>query len=210
MNVRASGWIAAPGPVAPGLRVGLLGGSFNPAHKGHLYASELALKSLGLDYLWWLVSPQNPLKSESGMAPLETRIADARRLSRHCPRIRITGIEQDMGTRYTIDTIARLRARFPELRFVWIMGSDNLVTFHRWRRWSELVRSVPIAIVRRPGTALAPLASRLAQRFGLRDARTLADEMPPAICVLDARRRPESASAIRAQLAGRTACTMLR
>ncbi|MGH6890562.1 MAG: nicotinate-nucleotide adenylyltransferase [Rhizomicrobium sp.] len=210
MNGRATDWIRPPGPVAPGLRVGLFGGSFNPAHEGHLHASKLALKSLGLDYVWWLVSPQNPLKPESGMAPIEERIAGARRLSRHCPRIRITGIENELGTRYTIDTVARLKRRFPQLRFVWIMGSDNLVTFHRWRKWPDLVRSLPIAIVRRPGTALAPLVSRLARRFGFRAAGKIAGATPPALAILDARRSPESASAIRARLVGRAGCTMLR
>jgi nicotinate-nucleotide adenylyltransferase len=204
VNAKPSEWIRPPGPVAPGLRVGLLGGSFNPAHNGHLHASELALKLLGLDYVWWLVSPQNPLKPECGMAPLEARIATARRLVRHCPRIRVTGIEKELGTRYTIDTIARLKQRFSQMRFVWIMGSDNLVTFHRWRRWPDLARSLPIAVVRRPGTALAPLASQLTQRFRVRGAGKLADTAPPVLSVLDARRNPESASAIRSRVVGRT------
>lgn len=210
MNAKTSGWIGAPGPVAPGLRVGLLGGSFNPAHAGHLHASELALKALGLDYVWWLVSPQNPLKSQRGMAALDERIASARQLTRRFSRIRVTGIERDLGTRYTIDTIAQFQRRFPGLRFVWIMGSDNLATLDRWRRWPDLVRSIPIAIVRRPGTALAPLASRLVQRFGIRDAAKLSDATPPALAILDGRRRPESASAIRARLVGRADGTMLR
>lgn len=201
-------WTVPPGPVAPGMRVGLLGGSFNPAHGGHLHASEVALKSLRLDYVWWLVSPQNPLKPVSDMAPLALRIAGARQVAKACPRIRVTGIESDLGTSYTIDTIARLKQRFSDLHFVWIMGSDNLAIFHRWRKWPELAQAVPIAVIRRPGTALAPLASKLVQRFRFGGTGHFAEAPPPAIAILDARRSPESASAIRAKL-GRGDCAVL-
>ncbi|HEY3777150.1 MAG TPA: nicotinate-nucleotide adenylyltransferase [Rhizomicrobium sp.] len=210
MNGGRAEWIRPPGPIAPGLRIGLLGGSFNPAHAGHLHASEIALKRLGLDYVWWLVSPQNPLKPARGMAPLDARLAGARRLVQHSPRIRVTGIEGELGTRYTIDTIARLKGRFPQARFVWIMGSDNLATFHHWRRWPDIVRNLPIAVVRRPGSALAPLASIAAQRFRFRSAGNIADATPPAIVVFDARRRPESATAIRARGVGPTDCAVLQ
>lgn len=203
-------WIRPPGPVANGLRIGLLGGSFNPAHEGHVHASSLALKALGLDYVWWLVSPQNPLKQEHGMAPLAGRIEAARRLVRHLPRIRASAIEAELGTRYTLDTVQSLQRRFPGIRFVWIMGSDNLATFHRWRKWRLLANLIPIAVVLRPGTELAPLAAKAAQ--ALRHAHSagdLADTKPPAIAILDARRNPASASAIRARAVGPQDCAML-
>ena len=194
-------WLKAPGPIASGLRIGLLGGSFNPAHEGHLHVSDVALKRLALDYVWWLVSPQNPLKTADGMAPLKERLSRARCLTRHSPRIRITDIETQLGTRYTIDTVARLIQRFPALHFVWLMGSDNLVTFHRWRNWQELARRIPIVVVIRPGTALAPLISKAAQylsAFKTSDERALAVTPPPAFAILDARRSAASATAIRA------------
>lgn len=196
-------WIRPPGPVAAGLRIGLLGGSFNPAHEGHLYVSDIALKRLGLDYVWWLVSPQNPLKSLRGMASLEERLARARCLTSHLPHIRVTNIEGQLGTRYTVDTVARLSQRFPALRFVWLMGSDNLMTFHRWRNWQELAHRIPIAVAIRPGTTLAPLASKAAQylaAFRVFDERGLVGAVPPAYVILDARRSPASATAIRARL----------
>lgn len=194
-------WIKQPGPAANGLRIGLLGGSFNPAHEGHLYVSDVALKRLGLDYVWWLVSPQNPLKRADGMAPLAERLSRARDLTRRSPRIRVTDIETAFGTRYTIDTLRRLIRRFPGLRFVWLMGSDNLMTFHRWRNWQEVARDIPIAVVIRPGTTLAPLiakTSRYLSAFKVSDERALAMTPPPAIAILDARRSGASATAIRA------------
>jgi len=198
-------WLKPPGPVATGLRIGLLGGSFNPAHEGHLHVSDVALKRLGLDYVWWLVAPQNPLKAVRGMAPMRDRMATARAMTRHRPRLRITGIEADMGTRYTIDTVAGLKKRFPQVRFVWLMGSDNLATFHLWRRWQELAGCIPIAIVMRPGTTLASLKAKAAQYFARtkpRGARNFAYGEPPAFLVLEARRIPASASAIRARALG--------
>ena len=195
-------WLKPPGPVADGLKIGLLGGSFNPAHEGHLYVSEMALKRLGLDYVWWLVAPQNPLKPVCGMAPLRERLAYAADRFEHHPRIVVIDIERSIGTRYTVDTLRALKHRFPRVHFVWLMGSDNLETFRRWRRWPEIVRSVPIAIVMRPGYALAPLHSKPLQRFAaarVTDLRSLALAPPPAIAVLDGRRCPQSATAIRAQ-----------
>jgi nicotinate-nucleotide adenylyltransferase len=193
------------------LRVGLLGGSFNPAHEGHLHVSDVALKRLGLDYVWWLVSPQNPLKPATGMAPLRDRLAHARLLTRHMPHIRVTDIETCLNTIYAIDTIVRLKHRFPQLRFVWLMGSDNLKTFHRWRKWQELAQRIPIAVVMRPGTTLAPLNAKAARRFPARTRgeRHLADSSPPALVVLDARRSPASATAIRTRALGRQACGMV-
>jgi nicotinate-nucleotide adenylyltransferase len=200
-GARAS-WIKPPGPIASGLRIGLLGGSFNPAHEGHLHVSDVASKRLGLDYVWWLVSPQNPLKPISGMAPLNERISRARDLTSHSPRIRVTGVEALLGTRYTVDTVAKLMHRFSAPHFVWLMGSDNLMTFHRWRSWRELTQHIPIAVVIRPGAALATLTSRAAQylsAFKTSDERLLATMAPPAVAILDARRSVCSATAIRAQ-----------
>ena len=162
--VKRTTWTRAPGPAATGLRVGLLGGSFNPAHEGHIHASERALKQLQLDYVWWLVSPQNPLKPVRGMAKFENRLNSARRFARH-RRIVVTDIEAGLGTRYTIDTLEALRRRFPQLRFVWIMGSDNFVQLPRWRRWQEIFACVPIAVVTRPGSALPARCCKAANTF---------------------------------------------
>jgi nicotinate-nucleotide adenylyltransferase len=184
------------------LRIGLLGGSFNPAHAGHLHVSKVALDALGLDYVWWLVSPQNPLKPIAGMAPFVTRLAQARALATH-PRIRVSGIETELGTQFTIDTLVALKRRFADLRFVWLMGSDNLKGFQRWRRWPEIAAMMPIAVVIRPGSTLAPLTAALAQRFGRARQvawRHLADAAPPALAILDAPRNESSATAIRAGL----------
>jgi nicotinate-nucleotide adenylyltransferase len=195
-------WIKPPGPVAPGMQVGLLGGSFNPAHEGHLHVSDVALKRLGLDYVWWLVSPQNPLKPSRGMASFRERLAAAQAIARHHPRARVSDLENRMATRYTIDTVTRLQRRFPQLHFVWLMGSDNLVTFHRWRNWQQLMRRIPIAVVMRPGTSLAPLRSKAALRFAgarCRSEQMLARARPPAFAILDARRSPASATELRAK-----------
>jgi nicotinate-nucleotide adenylyltransferase len=208
MTAMRANWIKPPGPVAAGLRIGLLGGSFNPAHEGHLYVSDIALKRLGLDYVWWLVSPQNPLKPNDGMAPLDERLARARQLTSRMPHIRVADIEVQLGTRYTVETVERLKQRFPALRFVWLMGSDNLMTFHLWRNWQALARRIPIAVVIRPGTALAPLvskASRYLAEFKVSDERSLATTAPPAFAVLDAQRSHASATVLRARvLADRT------
>ena len=131
-------------------RIGLLGGSFNPAHGGHRRISLFAMAALGLDEVWWLVSPGNPLKPQAGMAPLAARVASARAQARRAP-IRVTAIEQEFGTSYTVDTLARLRRRYPDRRFVWIMGADNLAQFQRWRRWRDIARAMPIAVIARPG-----------------------------------------------------------
>jgi nicotinate-nucleotide adenylyltransferase len=137
---------------------GLLGGSFNPAHGGHRRISLFALDALALDEVWWLVSPGNPLKPQAGMAPLAVRVASARRHAR-CARIRVTAIERELGTRYTVDTVRKLLRRYPRRRFVWLMGADNLAQFHRWKDWRTLARLMPIAVVARPGYDEAALAS---------------------------------------------------
>lgn len=129
---------------------GLLGGSFNPAHGGHRRITLFAINALGLDEAWWLVSPGNPLKPKAGMAPLKARLLAARRQARRT-RIVPTAIEQQLGTRYTADTLARLVRRYPKRRFVWLMGADNLAQFHRWKDWRRIARTMPIAVIARPG-----------------------------------------------------------
>ncbi|NCP25029.1 MAG: nicotinate-nucleotide adenylyltransferase [Erythrobacter sp.] len=131
-------------------RIGLLGGSFNPAHGGHRRISLFAMRALDLDEVWWLVSPGNPLKPKEGMAPLAARYASAVRQARRAP-IRPTAIERELGTRYTVDTLAKLVRRYRRREFVWLMGSDNLAQFHRWRDWRRIARTMPIAVIARPG-----------------------------------------------------------
>jgi len=200
--------LAPPPPGAPAaaprrLRVGLLGGSFNPAHGGHLRISREALKRLRLDQVWWLVAPQNPLKPKRDTAPFDKRLARAEAVARD-PRIRVSDLEARLGTRYTVDTVARLQARFAEIGFVWMMGADNLVTLHRWRRWEQLVRRLPIAVFDRDPYLYAALGSVAAHRFA--DARRTGEEMaelvtvtPPAWCLLRLRTHPAASSAIRAE-----------
>ncbi|WP_137861896.1 MULTISPECIES: nicotinate-nucleotide adenylyltransferase [unclassified Sphingomonas] len=131
-------------------RIGLLGGSFNPAHLGHRKLSLHAIRALGLDEVWWLVSPGNPLKDKAGMAPFKARMASAGRMARHAP-IRVSDIEKRIKTRYTADTIRKLPRLFPRHRFIWLMGADNLAQFHKWERWREIAEQVPIAVIARPG-----------------------------------------------------------
>lgn len=185
-------------------RIGLLGGSFNPAHDGHRHVAELALKLLGLDEVWLLVSPQNPLKPVAGMASPEDRLDSLRRVLRNHPRLRASVLERDLGTRYTADTVARLRRRFPHIRFVWLMGADNLLQIVRWARWMRIFRAVPVAILARSPysqKALVAKAARRLSRFRLPDraARGLVDRQPPAWVYLHTRLHPASATAIRAR-----------
>jgi nicotinate (nicotinamide) nucleotide adenylyltransferase/ribosome silencing factor RsfS/YbeB/iojap len=186
-----------------GRRIGLLGGSFNPAHGGHLHISRLALTRLDLDEVWWLVSPQNPLKTASDMAPFAERLAQAEEVAAADRRIRVSGIEARLGTTYTADTLRALRRRFPRARFVWLMGGDNLSQLPYWKRWQSIVRTVPIAVFNRPGTAPRALAGRAAQRFArarvpLSAARRLAAMPPPAWVFFHTRLDPRSATQIRA------------
>ena len=140
-------------------RIGLLGGSFNPAHRGHLRISEHAMRVLGLDEVWWLVSPGNPLKKGvKDMAPFEARLASAKRIA--SARIRVSDFEQREATRYTIDTIGKLQMRYPQHQFIWLLGSDTLPNFHKWRDWRNLARKLPIAVIRRPGYDSAAHAAR--------------------------------------------------
>ncbi|HZK92501.1 MAG TPA: nicotinate-nucleotide adenylyltransferase [Stellaceae bacterium] len=184
-------------------RIGLLGGSFNPAHGGHLHISLMALKRLDLDEVWWLVSPQNPLKPVTGMAEFADRLAGAAALAKGHPRIKISAIEAALHTSYTADTIAALARRFPRTRFVWLMGGDNLAQLPRWKRWIELVERVPIAVFDRPRTSLRALAGKAPQRFARARvpadaARNLAEMEPPAWAFFYTKLDPRSATEIRA------------
>ncbi|MES2254083.1 MAG: nicotinate (nicotinamide) nucleotide adenylyltransferase [Pseudomonadota bacterium] len=196
-------WIAPPGPVADGLRIGLLGGSFNPAHDGHLYVSETARRRLKLDAVWWLVSPGNPLKDKAAMAALAKRLDGARKIAAGHPAIHVSALEQKLGTIYTVDTVEALQRRFPQIEFVWLMGSDNLEQFSHWRRWEDLARRIAIAVIQRPGSIMAALNAPLARRFGMvRDPQT--SMHPPLVMVLDGARNSESATRLRAlRLLGR-------
>ena len=146
------------------MRVGLYGGSFNPAHDGHAHVAETAKRRLGLDRVIWLVSPQNPLKSRTDTASLEERLAGARAMAQGAGMI-VSAAETQLGSAYTIDTLRALKARFPGVRFVWIMGADSLASFHRWRGWTEIMREVPVAVVSRPWISLKSRFSPAATRF---------------------------------------------
>ena len=182
-------------------RIGLLGGSFNPAHGGHRRISLFAQAALGLDEVWWLVSPGNPLKPGAGMAPLAARLESARRQARRAPIVP-TAIERELGTRYTIDTLRALRRRFPKHRFVWLMGSDNLAQFHRWRSWRAIARAMPIAVIARPGYEGVAFASPAGAWLGpyRRSAASLSNRAgwsAPALIHLRFDPDPRSATAIR-------------
>jgi nicotinate-nucleotide adenylyltransferase len=188
-------------PYAAGQRIGLYGGSFNPAHPGHRQVSLLALRRLGLDAIWWMVTPGNPLKNAGNLAPLAGRMERAAELAAH-PRLVVSGAEAELGTRYTADLIKILKKRAPSVSFVWIMGSDNLAQFDRWENWTEIADSVPIAVVNRPGHLLSSLSSRAAQamqewRLDESDARVLARRSPPVWLYLTGPRTPASSTALR-------------
>ena len=170
--------------LAPGMKVGLYGGSFNPAHDGHAHVAETARRRLGLDQVIWLVSPQNPLKSADETADLATRMAGARAKARG-PKMIVSDAETRLGVQYTLDIIRILKARFPGVHFVWIMGADSLLSFHRWRGWTQIMRACPVAVVSRPWAALRSRFSPAARRFGRarrpeRAALSLAMTAPPA------------------------------
>jgi nicotinate-nucleotide adenylyltransferase len=191
----------------PARRVGLLGGSFNPAHDGHRHISLEALKRLRLDEVWWMVSPQNPLKGTEDMAPFAERLASARAASKH-PRIRITDIERRLGSVYTVDTLRLLVPRFPDCRFVWLMGADNLLQISSWKGWRKIFQTMPIAVFARPPysfRALAGDAARAFHRARRPEARavSLAGLRPPAWIFLHTRPHTGSATRIRARRGGR-------
>ncbi len=183
-------------------RIGLLGGSFKPAHAGHLHISRLALARLRLDRVWWLVSPQNPLKSAQDMGTYADRLAAARSVARAEPRIEVSDFEREAGTRYTIDTLQALRDAFPQHRFVFLMGADLFIQLPRWRAWTTILRTVPIAIFPRPSYSNRALSSRAARRFAafrvpeIR-AHRLANAPPPAWAFVPATTDPSSATVIR-------------
>lgn len=189
-----------PGPALK-LRTGLLGGSFNPAHGGHRRITLFAIRALGLDEAWWLVSPGNPLKEQAGMAPLGARYASATRQARRAP-IRVTAIERELGTRYTADTLRALVRRYPKCRFIWLMGADNLAQFHRWRDWRDIARTVPIAVIARPGYDAAAFASPAMAwlsryRRSAASFRNRAAWSAPALVILRFDPDPRSATALR-------------
>jgi nicotinate-nucleotide adenylyltransferase len=186
---------------AAGLRIGLFGGSFNPPHQGHKQASLLALRRLGLDRIWWLVTPGNPLKQNNDLPPLDVRVAAAAAVARH-PRIDVTDIEATIGSRFSFDTLLWLKRRCPGLRFVWIMGADNLVNFHHWQHWREISRLVPIAVIDRPGSTIRAAASRAAQvlrpyRLDESEALLLPQCEPPALIFLHGPRSGLSSTQLR-------------
>jgi nicotinate-nucleotide adenylyltransferase len=183
------------------MRIGLMGGSFNPAHAGHRLVALTALRRLRLDRVWWLVTPGNPLKDNARLPPLAARIAAAQAVADH-PRIDATGLEAALGTRYTHDTVEELARRCPGVRFVWIMGADNLLQFHRWQRWRDIAAALPIAVVDRPGATLtapgAPAAVALAgRRLREADAAALPLARPPAWVFLHGPRSPLSSTRLR-------------
>ncbi len=193
---------AQPPHAEPGQRIGLLGGSFNPPHAAHLLISEIALKRLGLDRVWWIVTPGNPIKSHAELAPLDERLTQCRRLASDS-RIEVTGFERDLTTTYTAATLAFLTGRYRDVRFVWLMGADNLAQFHRWYRWRTIFRALPIAVVDRPGWRLKGLSAPAARAFAParmpeRDAMALASSTPPAWTFLTGPLSPLSSTAIRA------------
>ena len=181
---------------------GLLGGSFNPAHAGHRRITLFTMLALELDEAWWMVSPGNPLKSRQGMAPLAARVRSARAQSRNAP-IRVTAIERKLGTRYTVDTLRALVRLFPQRRFVWLMGADNLAQFHKWKNWRQIAREMPIAVIARPGyddDAIASPAMAWLRRYRLSAARlrNRGEWSAPALIELRFDPDPRSATQIRA------------
>jgi nicotinate-nucleotide adenylyltransferase len=190
------------------MKVGLYGGSFNPAHEGHAHVAETARQRLGLDRVIWLVAPQNPLKSSAETQPLDARLAGVRALARDRGMI-VSDVEARLGTRYTLDTVLALKARFPGVRFVWIMGADSLAGFHRWRGWTQIMRALPVAVVSRPWISLKSRSSPAARRFAAARipfgrAKSLADHPAPAWVFLYGPLNFQSSTALRERMrAGR-------
>jgi len=189
-------------PARDGEVIGLLGGSFDPPHAGHVHITRTALRAFALDRVWWLVSPGNPLKTH-GPAPLAERMQAARALMRH-PRVIVTDIEAQIGTRYTAQTLARLVARYPRARFVWLMGADNLAQFHRWQEWENILQLVPIGVLARPGMQISARLSRTARihaahRLPARDAGLLGRKATPVWAFVNLPLSTQSPSAIRAR-----------
>ncbi len=187
-------------PARAGQTIGLLGGSFDPAHEGHTHITRAALTRFGLDRVWWLVSPGNPLKTR-GPAPLPDRMAVAQQVMRH-PAVTVTDIEDRLGTRYTAETLAALRAIYPGVRFVWLMGADNLAQFHRWQNWTDIIETTPLGILARPGQRISARMSATARtyrrwRLPGRASRLLARSGAPAWCFINLPMTDASSTAIR-------------
>jgi nicotinate-nucleotide adenylyltransferase len=183
------------------MRIGLYGGSFNPAHAGHRHVSQMALKRLGLDRVWWIVTPGNPLKDTGELATTAMRVEEAWQVADH-PLIDVTAFEEEIGVRYTVDTLAYLKLRFPNVRFVWIMGADNLAGFHRWRGWRRIARMMPMAIIDRPGWTIRAGRSRSAaalsaSRIPEAGAMALPGLKPPAWVFLHGPRSHLSSTKLR-------------
>ena len=182
--------------------IGLLGGSFDPAHEGHSHLTREALRRFGLDRVWWLVTPGNPLKPRQP-APMAERLMRAREVIRH-PRVVVTDIEARLGTRYTAQTLKALKARYPGVRFVWLMGADNLAQLHRWDHWQDIMRMVPIGVLARPGNRAGARLSKaarvfLASRLNRSQAQLLGRRPAPCWCFVNIPMRKASSSAIRAR-----------
>lgn len=184
----------------PGQTIGLLGGSFDPAHGGHVHISREALKRFKLDQLWWLVSPGNPLKAR-GPAPLDLRIARAREMMQH-PKVKVTDIEAVLGTRYTAETLDRLLSLYPGVNFIWLMGADNLATLHLWENWEKIMDQVPVGVIARPGQRLSARMSKAAERYAAyrikgRVSHRLSRAKAPAWCFVNVPMSDASSTAIR-------------
>ena len=193
-------------PSSANMAIGLFGGSFNPPHPGHQLVSRQALKRLGLDAVWWLATPGNPLKDHSELAPLAQRVTAARNLITH-PRVHVSGFEAERGFSYTFDTIQYLRKTLPDRRFVWIMGGDSFSQFHRWEHWRNIANLVPLAIYVRPGTSMKALSSKAATtlaryRIDEYDAKTLVNKKAPAWVYLNGLMSGLSSSALRQNKTG--------
>jgi nicotinate-nucleotide adenylyltransferase len=188
-------------PIAnKGMVIGLLGGSFDPAHEGHVHITCEALKRMGLDQVWWLVSPGNPLKARQP-ASMADRIGRAKAVMQH-PRVKITALEEKLGTRATADTLDRLRALYPGVSFVWLMGADNLVQFHRWDRWRDILRSVAVGVLARPGSGVQARLSVAARAFRVHRAargETLRGRKPPVWAFVNLPMNAASSTEIRAR-----------
>ena len=190
-------------PHGRGQRIGLFGGSFNPPHDGHRAASLLAMRRLQLDKVWWLVSPGNPLKDTRALPPVAARLAAARAVAAH-PRIVVTGFEATLGSPFTCDTLAMLKARCPTVHFVWLMGADSLAGFHRWKNWRSIAETYPLAIIDRPGSTLRAVQTRASAalrpfRLDESDGPLLATAPPPAFVFLHGKRSALSSTALRAR-----------
>ncbi|MGR3838973.1 MAG: nicotinate-nucleotide adenylyltransferase [Cognatishimia sp.] len=186
----------------PGMTVGLLGGSFDPPHAGHVHITREALKRFGLDRVWWLVSPGNPLKSR-GPAGMDARLRAARQLMVH-PKVHISDFEARAGTRYTAETLAALQARYPGVRFVWLMGADNLAQFHLWKDWQAIMEAFPVGVLARPGDRIAARTAKAANVFAHakipgRQSRRLAQSEAPAWCFVNVPMRDISSTELRAK-----------